>query len=283
MLPTRRSTLLGQIDPLRGRLITVLALVVAGVTLLPTAIAFLFPSIAPYPDPGFSLLLAIEAALALAAAALARFQRSEWAARLLALDLTILPTIEVLNAQAPLESALAGYVGVLLVLAIGTRPFEVLAGTLTVAILGAISVRSQADPRYLAQSLISVSGLLAGTGVVLTWLVEALRRSIVGLVASEAHFHHLSHIDALTGLGTAGSSTTLAGLLSVTDPADARSGGARRRHLKQINDRHGHPRATGFGSVAAAIQVDARISPAAPAGMNSPSSWPRGRARSRSH
>ena len=261
MLPTRRSTLLSQIDPLRGRLITVLALVVAGVTLLPTAIAFLFPSIAPYPDPGFSLLLAIEAALALAAAALARFQRSEWAARLLALDLTILPTIEVLNAEAPLESALAGYVGVLLVLAIGTRPFEVLAGTLTVAILGAISVRSQADPRYLAQSLISVSGLLAGTGVVLTWLVEALRRSIVGLVASEAHFHHLSHIDALTGLGNRRLfDETLAGLLSVTDPSlmpalvvlDVDT-------LKQINDRHGHPVGDGvLRSVAAAIQGSIR-------------------------
>jgi len=261
LVPPGRGRLLNQIESLRGRLVGVLGLIVAVVTLLPTVIAPLFPSGALDLEPTFSMILAIEAALALATAVLARMKHRQWAARLLALDLIVLPTIEVLNSQTPLEAALAGYVGVILVLAIGTQPFEVLAGTLTVSVLGALAVWSQAEVRFLPVSLISVCGLLGGVGVVLSWLVDSLRRSIVGLEASEAHFRELSHTDALTGLGNRRLfDETLVDLLSVDDPMrspalvvlDVDT-------LKQINDRHGHPAGDGvLKSVAAAIQGSIR-------------------------
>ncbi|HLB64876.1 MAG TPA: GGDEF domain-containing protein [Anaerolineales bacterium] len=261
MLPTRRSTLLGQIDPLRQRMVAVLSLGMAAVTLSLLALVSFVPTLAPTGGPGFSLLLGLEAGLCMVAAALAHFNRREWAARLLALNLVVLPTIEVVRLQAPLDSALAGYVGVLLVLAIGTRPLEVLIGTLTVAIFAALLVRAQGEPQFLAQSLISVTGLLAGTGVILAWLIDALRRAIVGLEASEAHFHHLSHTDPLTGLGNRRLfDDTLAGLLAANGPSltpalvvlDVDT-------LKQINDRHGHPAGDNvLRSVAASIQGSIR-------------------------
>jgi diguanylate cyclase len=97
--------------------------------------------------------------------------------------------------------------------------------------------------------------------VVLAWLVEALRRSIVGLEASEAHFHRLSHTDPLTGLGNRRLfDETLDDLLTDNSPSrmpalvvlDVDT-------LKQINDRYGHPAGdVVLRSVAAAIQASIR-------------------------
>jgi diguanylate cyclase (GGDEF)-like protein len=261
MLPRRHSTLLGQIDPLRRRMVVLLSLGMSAATLSILALVSLVPSLSPTAGSELRLLLGLEFGLSSVSAAAAHFGRREWAARLLALTLVVIPTIGALRLVAPLDAALAGYVGALLVLAIGTGPLEVLTGTLTVALLAAFLVRSHAEPRFLALSLISITGLLAGTGVVLAWLIESLRGAIVGLEASEAHFHRLSHTDALTGLGNRRLfDETLADLLAASDPSftpalvvlDVDT-------LKQINDHHGHPVGdTVLRSVAASIQASIR-------------------------
>jgi diguanylate cyclase (GGDEF)-like protein len=261
VFPNRRSTLLGHLEPLRSRLVGLLCLAVAGLTLLSVALGFLFPNFAPFPHSSFPAFLLIEAALAMIAGVIVRYGRREWAARVLAVNLAFLPTAAVLRAQAPLESGLAGYVGVLLVLAIGTRPPEVIIGTVAVVLLGAVTARAHTEPGLIVQSLLATSGLLAGTGIVLTSLVEAVRRAIVGLEASEAHFHHLSHTDPLTGLGNRRLfDEALADILILGDPSytpalvvlDVDT-------LKQVNDSYGHLAGDGvLKAVSAAIRGSIR-------------------------
>lgn len=239
----RQSTLLAYIDPLRNRAVALLGVLVAVSSFVPAAWLVLAPGAAPsYGDLHLRMLLA-QGVLALGAAGLAWSGRRLWGARLLALDLVLIPTLMVPTTNLPYPVVFASYMGVLLVTSIGARPRDVLGLTILIVPLSVLAGQGELGKPYGLAVMASTVGLLICTGASLAWLVEALRRIIVGLEASEAHFHRLSHLDPLTGLGNRrlfdesltdllGSPSPFRSVALVVLDVD---------NLKQINDRHGHP------------------------------------------
>lgn len=237
----RQSALLAYIDPLRSRVMTLLSLVVA-VSSLASALWWLGVQQSPPADPVRVRLILLQAGLALAAAALAQIGKRVWGARLLAVGLVLVPTLIVRLAGEPFLIAFASYLGALLVAALGARALDIITTSALVVPLTVLSLRAEFASPGLWPVLASSLLLLLATGAVLAWMLEALRRGISGLEASEAHFQRLSHLDPLTGLGNRRLfDEALASLLSrpnfyrsvalVVLDVD---------NLKQINDRFGH-------------------------------------------
>ncbi|MEW6568826.1 MAG: GGDEF domain-containing protein [Chloroflexota bacterium] len=256
-----RNTLLAYIDPLRSRVVALLSLLVAVSSLGPGLWLLLVLPQDPAADPLYPRLLLVQGGLALAAAALVRLGSRVWGARLLALDLIFVPGLIVLATDQPFVVAFASYVGVLLITSVGARVADVLIATALVVVLSITSVLSEFSPPQEWSVLAASVALLVCTGVSLAWLVEALRRIIVGLEASEAHFHRLSHLDPLTGLGNRRLfDETLAELLG--KPSPYRSAALvvlDVDNLKQINDNYGHLAGDeALRTVAQAIQASIR-------------------------
>ncbi len=239
---THQGTLLAYIDPLRSRVVGLVGLMVA-LSSLAVVLSWLLASGSSLSvDPLGLRLMLLQAGLALAAAALARFGKRPWGARLLALDLILIPTLVVHAMDQPFIITFASYVGALLIAALGARGFDIVGTAVSALLLTAISARAEFAPPSLWPVLASSLLLLLVTGAMLAWLVEALRRGIVGLEASEARFQRLSHLDPLTGLGNRRLfDETLANLLGTPSPnCSAALVVLDVDNLKQINDTLGH-------------------------------------------
>ena len=152
-------------------------------------------------EPEYLRLVALQAALGLASSFLAWRGWRRWGARLLSVTLLIVPTVLVLGLEMPFEPALAGFVGVLMITAAGSSRGEVLIFTAIVTTLGLLTYVADSPRATAPESLLSIGGLLLSTGITLSWLGDSLVRAIRQLEASAAHFHRLSHLDPLTGLG----------------------------------------------------------------------------------
>lgn len=237
----RQGALLAYIDPLRSRVVSLLSLWVAASSLVSALWWRAIEGNRPA-DPLRLRLLVLQIGLALAAATLAHFHRRAWAARLLALDLILLPTLIVHLNRLPFFVAFASYLGALFVVALGARTADVVASSLLVIPLTALLARAEFALPDLWPVLASSLFLLLVTGGMFLWVVEALRRGISGLEASEAYFQRLSHLDPLTGLGNRRLfEEALTNLLS--RPNLYRSVALvvlDVNNLKQINDNFGH-------------------------------------------
>ncbi len=196
----RQGTLFAHIDPLRSRVVALLGLIVA-LSSLASALWWRASEQSQPADPIGIRLVLLQAGLALVAAALAHFGQRVWGARLLALDLILLPTLIVRLVGQPFLIAFASYLGALFIAALGARGPDIVGTLLLVIPPTTLLLRAEFAPPGLWPVLFSSLLMLLATGGMLAWMVEALRRSIIGLEASEAHFQRLSHLDPLTGLG----------------------------------------------------------------------------------
>lgn len=237
------GTLLSHVDPVRTWVISMLGVIVAVGSFGFALLAVLAPASVAPPERTYVGGLLLQGGVALAAAILARVRSRAWGARLLAADLIVMPSFTVIAFGLPYVIAFAAYVGGILAISIGTRPVEVVLASVCTLILGLAAVMSNPPEQYGVQTVVSTAGLLVVTGATLAWLLDSLRGAISGLEESEAHFHRLSHVDPLTGLGNRREfDESLADLMGpglshrstalVVLDVDS---------LKQINDRHGHP------------------------------------------
>jgi len=235
------GTLLSQVDPVRAWVISMLGVIVSVGSFGFALLAVLAPGSAAPPERAYLGGLLVQGIVALAAAILARLRSRAWGARLLAADLILMPSFTVITFGLPHVIAIAAYVGAILAISIGTRPAEVVLVTVCVLILGLVAATSDPPGQYAVQTLVSTAGLLVVTGATLAWLLDALRGAISGLEASEAHFHRLSHVDPLTGLGNRREfEESLAELMGPVSRSTALVV-LDVDHLKKINDRYGHP------------------------------------------
>lgn len=229
------------LDPLRNRIVSLTGLLV-GASSLAIVVWLSLPGPAPRPDPVYTALVLCLSMLAVAASALARFGQQAWGARLLAASLALASTLSVLVFGLPNETALAAFVGVLLLTAVTARPLEILVTAAVLLVLGILTTLHATPLRFRPQALIAVGGLLISGGAILTWALATLQRRIAGLADSEAHYARLSHLDALTGLGNRRQfDEALAQVLARQAPTPSALVVLDVDNLKGINDRFGHP------------------------------------------
>lgn len=210
---------------------------------------------------GFARLQGLEAAMGLLSAVLAWRGHRRWGARVMAVTLLVVPTVLVMGFDLPYEPALASYVGVILISAVAIGPLEILGTTSLAVILSLLTYSAAATGPLAPEAMLAIVGLLAGTGIVLALLGEGLLRAVHQLEASEAHFHRLSQLDPLTGLGNRREfDQSLANNLPYCSPQrplalvvmDV-------DHLKELNDRSGHAVGdTALQTVAEAIRRSTR-------------------------
>jgi diguanylate cyclase (GGDEF)-like protein len=194
------ESLTGRIEATRTWIVFGFALLVAVASL---AFAVFPGAIRP---PGSSLYLdlrlaLLEAGLAAVAAVLTRRGARRWGARLLSASLLVIPTFLTLGLDSPYEPALAAYMGALMVTAAGSSQGEVLLFTVFATVLGLMTYVADAPHASDPEALVSIGGLLASTGIILSWLGDSLVRAVRQIEVTAATFHRLSHLDPLTGLG----------------------------------------------------------------------------------
>ncbi len=246
-MPDRPEPLTARIERARNQIVLLFGLFLA-VGSLAFGILVSLTSHGRLIGVGVARLEGLQAVTGLLAALLAWRGQRRWGARLLAVTLLVIPTLLVLGFDLPYEPALAGYVGVILISAVAIGPFEIVGTTILAVILSLLTYSAAATGPLAPEAMLSIVGLLAGTGAVLALLGEGLLRAVHQLEASEDHFHRLAQVDPLTGLGNRREfDQSLAGSLSfcsadrpvalVVMDVD---------NLKELNDRSGHA----FGDVA---------------------------------
>lgn len=241
MNPRRALAVLLDLEPLRSRIVALTGLFVGGCSLA-LAVWVSLPGPGPRADPPYVALVLALAMSAFTGSALARLGQPAWGARMVAAGLALVSAVSVLLFGLPNETALASFVGVLLLTAVTARPLEVLVTAAVLVVLGVMTTLHATPLRFRPQALVAVSGLLISGGALLTWALATLQRRIQGLADSEAHYARLSHIDALTGLGNRRRfDESLARLLAHPGPAPSALVVLDVDNLKGINDRFGHP------------------------------------------
>ncbi len=199
-MPEARERLTARIERTRNWVLQIFAL---GITT--SAIAFVLLAVAVSgrqpPNAAFLRLMLLQAGISLIAAVLAWRGLRLWGARLLATSLLIIPTLLVLGFDMPYEPALASYVAVILITAAAIGQAETVVVTLVAAPLSLLAYSAAAQGPLATVAMVSIVGLLVGTGITLALLGEGLLRAVRELEASEAHFQRLAHLDPLTGLG----------------------------------------------------------------------------------
>ncbi len=261
MAPGDRQEVGNQVEHLQTLLVTLFGLMVALGSF--AFVATLALTRGPrYGPPSYIALSIAHGTIGLITAAMARRGHATWGARLLSLSLAIIPTYAVVYYGTPHETAMASYVGVLLVTSVACSRREALLATFLLLPLAVLTYQVSA-PDLPAEAIVSTLGLMLGTGFTLSWLQDTLRQTLQRLQSSEAHFQRLSQIDPLTGLGNRRQfDESLANVLafaSQTRPVALvlidMDG------LKAINDRYGHPMGDqALQAVAEAIRASIRDS-----------------------
>ncbi len=199
-MPDRPEPLTARIERIRTQIVLLFGLSLAAGSLVLGVLVDLSPHGLSL-GSGFIRLQGLEAVMGLLSALLAWRGWRRWGARLLAVTLLIVPTVLVLGFDMPYEPALAGYVTVILISAVAVGSYEILGATVLAIFLSLLAYSAAATGPLAPEAMLSIVGLLAGTGAILALLGEGLLRAVHQLEASEAHFHRLAQVDPLTGLG----------------------------------------------------------------------------------
>ncbi len=232
-----------RIESARNRLIAVGGSLVAFINLLSWIWNHFNPRAVRFWESTYGWLSLLGGVIGVAAAALALRERRRLGATVLAIGLTVQATLMVMQVDLPYEIALAAYVGVLLIVVIGTSRNEALLATGIVVVVGTLVYVVRPAQTAPLQGIMAVAGLLTITGITLGWLLDSLLNVIGQLEVSQARLLRLSHLDPLTGLGNRRLfDENLTRQLRYTHPdrplalvlIDVDK-------LKTINDRHGHP------------------------------------------
>ncbi len=199
-MPDPPERLTARIERLRTRFVQMFGLALAGGTLAFAALTTLARG-TPSSDSVAIRLFILVACIGLISAGLAWRGKRRWGARLVGLSLLIVPTLLVLGFDMPYEPALAAYVGVILISVAAIGQAETLVATVLAALLSLITYAAAARGPLIPIAMLSIVGLLVGTGITLAMLGEGLLRAVRQLEASEAHYQQLAQVDPLTGLG----------------------------------------------------------------------------------
>jgi diguanylate cyclase (GGDEF)-like protein len=253
-------TISERIDLARTRLIALGGLFVA-LGYFTTAVIEL--SSAEQADPAHVQVLFSGGMLGVAAVVISALKRRRTSALLLAAGLAGITTWQLLGFGLSFEIALASYVGVLLITIVGSSQSEALIATLVTVAIGLYAYWNVLDSAPSLPGTLAVFGLLAATGLTLSWLQDNLLMAIGQLEVSRARLRRLSHQDPLTGLGNRRLfDESVKDQLAFINPdrplalviIDVDK-------LKSVNDQHGHP--TGdlaLQAVADAIRASTRES-----------------------
>lgn len=258
--PNQSLTISERIDQARTRLIALSGLFVAVGYFATAAVEWLDDSTAEPAQIG--VLLAGAAVGVLAIIVGARKLRRE-SALLLATGLAGVTTWQLLGFGLDFEIALASYVGVLLITIVGTSQSEALVATLVTLVMGLYSYWNVLDRAATLPGTLAVFGLLAATGLTLSWLQDNLLRAIGQLELSRARLQRLSHQDPLTGLGNRRlfDESVNQQLAFITPDRPLALVLIDVDKLKSINDQHGHPAGDlALQAVADAIRASTRES-----------------------
>lgn len=259
-MPNPPERLTARIERTRNWIVEMFAL---GITTSAIAFVLLAGAVVGWQstDAAFLRMVLLQAGISLVAAALAWRGLRRWGARLLAVSLLIVPTMLVLGFDMPYEPALAAYVAVILITAAAIGQVETVVVTLVAAPLSLVAYAAAAPGPLATVAMVSIVGLLVGTGITLAMLGEGLLRAVRQLEASEAHFQRLAHLDPLTGLGNRREfDQQLTGRLALCSASQPLALVVMDvDNLKTLNDRHGHANGDrALQAVAEAIRLSTR-------------------------
>jgi diguanylate cyclase (GGDEF)-like protein len=193
-------------------------------------------------DPLIYVLAATLGGFCLFSSWLAYRRLLAWSARLLAVAFVIIPSIMVFAHELPHEVALSTYIGAILATAIGATYFDTITGTTLIVVLGLLAIQPGNTVEATVAARASVAALLLGAGITLSWMQAGIQRGVRSLEASQIHFHRLSHVDSLTGLGNRRQFDLSLGetLARASDSFPAALILLDMDNLKQINDLYTH-------------------------------------------
>jgi diguanylate cyclase (GGDEF)-like protein len=193
--------------------------------------------------PHIYMLAAALGGFCLLSSWLAYRRRLAWAARLLAVAFVTIPSIMVFAHELPHEVALSTYIGAILATTIGATYFDTIAGTALIVVLGLLAIQPGDSVEATVAARASVVALLLSAGITLSWMQAGIQRGVRSLEASQIHFHRLSHIDSLTGLGNRRQFDLSLGetLARASESLPAAVILLDMDNLKQINDLYTHP------------------------------------------
>lgn len=258
--PSQSLTISERIDQARTRLIGLSGFFVAVGYFATAVVEWLDDSTA---DPAHVGVMLAGAGVGVLAIIIGERKRRRESALLLASGLAGITTWQLLGFGLDFEIALASYVGVLLITIVGTSQSEALVATLVTLAMGLYSYWNVLDRTATLPGTLAVFGLLAATGLTLSWLQDNLLRAIGQLETSRARLQRLSHQDPLTGLGNRRlfDESVKEQLAFITSDRPLALVLIDVDKLKSINDQHGHPAGdSALQAVADAIRASTRES-----------------------